>query len=618
MNKFKFLKLSTITPSIEPGNPLFNANQIVSILNTLKSDIAVFPELTLSGYQIGDLMYEGEFLEKVKTALSYILEKNTFRGVFVLGMPLYIETSLYNCAVVIQENKILGIIPKTHIPNYQEFYEYRWFTSGKDVQTRNIQLLGQSVKFGKMIFKDNVNNVTFGVELCEDMWAITPPSDALALAGAEIILNLSASSSYGHKAKFRKQVVLNHSLSKKCVYAYTSTGTFESSSEVVFAGHHIIADNGYLISETNSYKPESIQTTVDISIESLRYKRRQNATFRSETSSFKEKIDVVNYDIIETNDQSLSRPLNKFPFVEDHDERFDLEEINNLQVFALVKKLLSLPEGLRKLVIGISGGLDSTLAFLVADQAIKYLNLDKNALVCVTMPAKPTSNRSKKNAIDLVQSLGYKIHEISIEQAVNEQLKLINHDKLDVTYENAQARVRTLILMNLANKYGGIVLGTGDLSEIALGWMTYNGDQMSMYAINSGVPKTLVQALVDYHSKTAYKTSKDILKDILDMPISPELLDNQATENSIGSYMINDFILFHHLVEGHNEEIIKWFVKETFGLDQKEADLYVTRFMKRFYTQQFKRQTLPEGPKVIELSLSPRGQFRMPSDVNRK
>ncbi|MBU1094472.1 MAG: NAD(+) synthase [Firmicutes bacterium] len=618
MYKYGYIKVSAATPQISVGDIKHNKKEILSILSQSKASIIVFPELTITGYTSSDLFYQEAFISEAKIALKEIMDETTYDGVFIIGVPLDLYGILYNCAVIIKQKKILGIIPKHYLPNYQEFYEKRWFHSGFKTTMKSIKLFGEQVPFGYLIFEDAENGIRFGVEICQDLWAAYSPSDDMSLAGANLFFNLSASTERVGKPIVRKTLVLDHSRKQMAAYIYTSSGHFESSSEVVYSSQKIIANQGMLVAESSSFDMNSSVLTADIDISAINYQKRQDSTYRDMHMLIQNEYQFIPLTFETTDDFTFETPINQKPFITDWDNLEDVKLANNLQVFGLIKRLESLPKNSNKIIIGISGGLDSALALLVSHQAMIKIGRDPKDIIAVTMPANVTSKGSKSAAIKLMEGLGVTLMEIPISKSVDLHLKSIAHEEKDVTYENAQARMRTLILMDLSNKHGGFVLGTGDLSEIAMGWMTYNGDQMSMYGVNSGLPKTWVQRLISYHAENDYKHLSVVLNKILSAPISPELLENQDTEKTIGRYDVNDFILYYHLEQGADEEKIIWLVEHAFAFDYKEAKLYVDRFFKRFYTQQFKRQTLPEGPKILGISLSPRGQYRMPSDVKRK
>ncbi len=618
MFKHGILKVAAATPKIIVGDVEFNQKEILKILNETKASVIVFPELTITGYSASDLFYQESFIHKAKNALKSIMEETTFKGIYILGAPLELYGILYNCAIIFQGNKILGVVPKHYLPNYHEFYEKRWFHTGFKTEIKSIQLFGEQVPFGYLIFEDETHGIRFGVEICQDVWAAYTPSDDMSLAGANLIFNLSASTERVDKPAVRKTLVLDHSRKQMTAYVYTSTGHFESTSEVVFSPHKLICCSGQLIAEDRTFLMESSVLVADVDLKAVNYQKRMDSTYRDMHMLIQHEYAFVPFNMNESESFDFEHKVNPFPFLETHNPLDSFFEANQLQVYALMNRLESLPSSTNKIVIGISGGLDSTLALLVSHQAMKKLNRSPKDIIAVTMPASATSSRSLKIAEELMHKLEVTSLNIKIKESVDLHLKSIQHNHIDVTFENAQARMRTMILMDLANKHGGFVLGTGDLSEIALGFMTYNGDQMSMYAINAGLPKTWIKALIEYHSNHEYQLIKDLLNDVLSSPISPELLKDQKTEEVIGRYDMNDFILFHHLECGADKDKIQWLLTYAFDTTKKEAKHYVDRFFKRFYEQQFKRQTLPEGPKILGISLSPRGQYRLPSDVKVK
>ena len=618
MFKQGILKVAAATPKIIVGDIEYNQKEILKILNETKAGAIVFPELTITGYSASDLFYQESFIIKAKNALKAIMNETTYQGIYILGAPLELYGILYNCAVIFQGNRILGVVPKHYLPNYHEFYEKRWFHTGFQTEIKQIQLFGQMVPFGYLIFEDEHQGIRFGVEICQDVWAAYTPSDDMSLAGANLIFNLSASTERVNKPSVRRTLVLDHSRKQMTAYVYTSTGHFESTSEVVFSPHKLICCAGQLMKEDNTYSMDSKVLVADVDLKAINYQKRMDSTYRDMHMLIQHEYAFVPFEFNESENFEFEEKLNQHPFLYQNNYEESLIEANQLQVYALMNRLESLPKSANKIVIGISGGLDSTLALLVSHQAMIKLNRNPKDIIAVTMPANATSKNSLNIALELMAKLGVTNLEIPIKASVDLHLKSIDHEEKDVTYENAQARIRTLILMDLANKHGGFVLGTGDLSEIALGFMTYNGDQMSMYAINAGLPKTWIKALVEYHSNHDYQMVKEVLQGVLSSPISPELLEDQKTEEVIGRYDINDFILYHHLECGADKEKIMWLIKHAFDISSEEGKAYVNRFFKRFYEQQFKRQTLPEGPKILGISLSPRGQYRLPSDVKVK
>jgi NAD+ synthase (glutamine-hydrolysing) len=618
MYKHGWIKVSAATPKISVGDLKHNKEVILSMLNQTDAAIIVFPELSVTGYTSSDLFYQESYIEEAKQSLKEIIEETTYQGVYILGAPLDLYGILYNCAVIVKQKKILGVVPKHYLPNYHEFYEKRWFHTGFKTQMKSIKLYGKDVPFGYLIFEDADQGIRFGVEICQDLWAAYSPSDDMSLAGANLFFNLSASTERVGKPAVRRHLVLDHSRKQMAAYVYTSSGHFESSSEVVYSAHKLIASQGVMIAEYADFDMDSTVLTADIDIAAINYQKRQDSTYRDMHMLIQNHYQFIPVVFEPTDTYRFEQPLNPKPFIPKVDLEREIKLANHLQTFGLIKRIDSLPKSSSKIVIGISGGLDSALALIVSHQAMLKLNRSPKDVIAVTMPAEATSKASKSAAIRLMEALGVTQFEIPIHDAVDLHLKSIQHEDKDITYENAQARMRTLILMDLANKHGGFVLGTGDLSEIAMGWMTYNGDQMSMYGVNSGLPKTWVQLLIDYHMKHDYQHVADVLNHILKAPITPELLENQDTEATIGRYDVNDFILYHHLEQGADEEKIEWLIQYAFGMNEHEAKVYVKRFFGRFYSQQFKRQTLPEGPKILGISLSPRGQYRMPSDVKRK
>lgn len=609
------LKVAAATPQIEVGNLSLNQASILSMLNKSTASMMVFPELSVTGYSASDLFYQASFLKEALNVLQQIIDKTTYKGIYILGMPLDIYGALYNTAVVIHGKRILGVVPKYYIPNHHEFYEKRWFHSGSDTKMASIQLLGQTVPFGALIFHDQVHDIRFGVEVCQDLWATYSPSDDMSLAGVNLMFNLSASSEYVLKPALRRHTVLDHSRKQMGAYIYTSTGVFESTSEVTYSPHQIIGVLGELIAEYQTYDMKEHVLYADIDVTGMNFLRRQDSTYRDTHFKHLTTYQEVLFELEATNEYVFEQSLDPSPFIPKREKEEAIEQAFHLQVLALTKRILSMPSNAQNIIIGVSGGLDSTLALLCAHQAMKKLNLDPSHIIAVTMPSKVTTSETKSRAQEMMTQLGCQTLEIPIHDMVETHLKSIDHDEVDVTYENAQARIRTLVLMDLANKYNGFVLGTGDLSEIALGFMTYNGDHMSMYAINSGLPKTWIKVLVSYYATHIYPELKVVLNAVIKAPITPELKSNQDSEDTIGSYDINDFLIYHHLVMGASEEKMKFLLHHAFQLSIEDQNVYVTRFFKRFYQSQFKRQTMPEGPKILNFSLSPRGEYRLPSDV---
>lgn len=610
-----FLKIALVTPSLEVGNPEYNVSEILKTIQTLDVGVTLCPELSITGYACGDLFYQDAIIMNAKRQLKRLLDTSTFKGVLVVGLPLDIEGVLYNTAVVIQGSKLLGIIPKKYLPNTYEYYEKRWFNSGLDIQIKEVELLNQVVPFGDLIFEDNDKNIRFGVEICQDMWTNFSPGNALALNGANMILNLSASNEYLDKEASRRMVVVENSRRNAGAYVYVSSGMMESSSDTVFSGHNMVAVNGQLRDEKffNTPKTQVLLTEVDFG--EIHFTRRHDTNLKDALHRVKMDITRIPVHFEDNPNFVFSKPLNELPFVpKPKQAKKAFEDIKRIQVQALAKRLLHV--NMPTLVIGVSGGLDSTLALLIAHETYQFLGWDPKGILGVTMPGLGTSDRTKNNAVQLMSLLGITHQEISIVEETHKHFEMIKQDKnqTDITYENTQARIRTMTLMNLANKHNGIVLGTGDLSEIALGFMTYNGDQMSMYGINAGLPKTLVRFMVEMYASVHLNLS-EILMDIVLTPVSPELIKDQKTEDILGKYKINDFLLHRLLRCGDEPEKMVFLLKSIFQVDDKEASTRVNYFLNRFYNQQFKRQVLPDGPKILDITLSPRGDFRMPSDI---
>jgi len=613
-----FLKVAAVTPKIIVGDINHNKQSIQSSLNALNVSIAVYPELCVTGYSASDMFYQPGFLKDALDALTYIMKETTYEGIYILGMPLDIYGALYNTAVIIQKGHILGVVPKYYIPNHHEFYEKRWFHSGLDTKMQTIEVLNQSVPFGAMIFIEQEKHIRFGVEICQDLWATYSPSDDMSIAGANLIFNLSASSEYVTKPALRRHTVLDHSRKQMGAYVYTSTGMFESTSEVPYSPHQMIAVQGEMVAEYMEYTMKDHTLIADIDIEGINFLKRQDSTYRDMHFKHQQTYQMINIHIEDSLNYTFDRPLNPTPFIPNQNVDDAVYQAMKLQVLSLVKRIESMPDAAKNIVLGISGGLDSTLALLCAHQAVLTLNRDPKSIIAVTMPSEVTSNQTYTRAMHLMKTLEVTQIEMPIQDMLKQHLKELSHEDIDVTYENSQARIRTLNLMNIANKHQGFVLGTGDLSEIALGFMTYNGDHMSMYAINSGLPKTWIRMLVDYYGNAVYPELKDTLEEVIQSPVTPELKKDQDSEDFIGRYDINDFMLYHHLVQGADEDKMMFLLSHAYQLDHEVSQTYVNRFFKRFYESQFKRQTMPEGPKLLNFSLSPRGEYRMPSDVKRK
>ena len=625
-----FVRVGAVVPKLKVADKEFNCNEIIKqieVASNNKIQIIVFPELCVTGYTCQDLFEQDTLLEEAEKALNKILDyTNNLDIICIIGMPIKAENQLFNTAVVIQKGKILGIVPKTFIPNYGEFYERRWFASSKNANKKEIEILDQKVPFGiDLLFKDKENNeICFGIEICEDIWAVEPPSNKLALLGANIIFNLSASNEVIGKKEYRRDLVKMQSAKTISGYVYCSSGVNESTADLVFSGESMIFENGSCLINNQRFNFESNMIFTEIDTKRLANDRRKNISFMGNPVDLEYREIKIN---IPDNIENLTREYSKTPFVPEDKKKISeiCEEILNIQSYGLAKRLLH--TNINKTIIGISGGLDSALAFLVIIKAYEVLNLPKENIIAITMPGFGTTSRTHKNSIKLINAYGAAFREIDITKSSLQHFEDIGHDKniKDVTYENAQARERTKILMDIANKENGLVVGTGDLSELALGWCTYNGDHMSMYALNTSIPKTLVEYIIKWVADNSKEEYKNIINDILDTPISPELLppdekDNieQKTEEQVGPYILHDFFLYHFLRYGAEPKKIYILACKTFKNDFKKEDIkhWLQVFIKRFFTQQFKRNCMPDGPKVGTVSLSPRGDLRMPSDAS--
>lgn len=628
--KYGYVRVAASVPEMKVANVTYNVERIVDEIKELDKEgveIVVFPELCITGYTCADLFSQDVLLNKALEGLEFILNKTCDLDILsIVGCPVKCDNQLFNTGIVISKGNILGIVPKTYIPNYGEFYEKRWFSTSNTLNSKEIDILGQKVLIGTdIVFRDR-NNVdrTFGIEVCEDLWSPKAPSVEAALNGATMIFNLSASNEVVGKYNYRKNLISMQSAKNVCSYIYASSGVNESSTDLVFSGYAGIYENGNCLGENERFNFKTNHIVKDIDVNRLTNNRIKDISFMGIGAS--REYRVIYYDS-NKNNTNLLRSYDKYPFVPANDVvRSDrCKEIIRIQASGLAKRLKHI--GLKKCVIGMSGGLDSTLAFLVIIEAYQLLGISNDNLIGITMPGFGTTGRTYNNAINLMKSYGVTIRDINIKEVTEKHFKDIGLGKDDrsVTYENSQARERTQILMDIANKEGGLVIGTGDLSELALGWCTYNGDHMSMYAVNSSIPKTLVRYLVEYLASTSEGRRGEILKDILDTPISPELLppdenDNivQQTESVVGPYILHDFFLYHFMRYGASPDKIKYIAIKTFeGMYSEETiDKWLRFFVKRFFNQQFKRSCLPDGPKVGTISLSPRGDLRMPSDAD--
>ena len=630
MKKYGFVRVGAIVNKLVLASPVDNAKEIINMLKKACGEgvsIVTTPELALTGYTCGDLFLHDELINMSEEALRIILEETKDLDIIsIIGMPVRCNNQLLNCAVVISKGDILGIVPKSYIPNYSEFYEKRWFTSSFDLNNSEVRLLGQIVPIStKLLFRDKEKReINFAIEICEDLWAVNPPSNNHALNGATIIFNLSSSNEIVGKDSYRRNLVSMQSSKTISSYIYASSGIMESTSDLVFGGACLIYENGKLLKENKRFEIENNLIYVDVDTFSLVNERYRNSSYTS--SAYDEDYKIIEVNVCDKI-KTLDRTYKQYPFVPLTNKENRFEEILEIQASGLARRLIHLNN--TKCIIGMSGGLDSTLAFLVIERAFRKLNRSTKDIIGVTMPGFGTTDRTYNNAVLLVKEYGATLKEISIKDACLLHMKDIGLDINDrsVTYENIQARERTQILMDIANMLSGIVIGTGDLSELALGWCTYNGDHMSMYSVNSSIPKTLVRYLVEYIKDNSSGKRKEVLEDILDTPISPELLPPdkagnmlQKTESSIGPYVLHDFFLYHLLRHGTSFTKIYFLAKLTFkdSFTNEEIKKWLIVFIKRFYSQQFKRNAVPDGIKVGSISLSPRGDLRMPSEASFK
>ncbi len=631
-NKYGFLRVSIASPRLEIANTEYNSEEIIRLSTQALiqgSSVIIFPELSITSYSCADLFFQNKLLNNAIKSLQKIIDYSlTNQILIIVGLPLKVDAKIYNVAAVVGSGELYGFVAKTFLPNYGEFYEKRWFASADELITKQIVFNGKEVPIGNdLIFQDSDNPlVKLGVEICEDLWAVKPISSDLALAGANIIANLSASNELIGKREYRENLVINQSARINGVYAYASASMWESSTDLVYSGHCLIAENGVKIAESERFVLESQLITADCDIEKVENERNKNSTFQNYKMEKGHRIVNINLPVNETN--QLERYITQTPFIpkEKHTKNSVFQEIFNLQSTALARRLLHTK--LSRLVIGISGGLDSTLALLVCVETMKKLKKSNKDILSVSMPGFGTTKRTKNNAKLLADAFGVEYREIPIVDSTRSHFDDIDYDenKLTVTYENAQARRRTHILMDLANENGGIVVGTGDLSEIALGWNTYNADHISMYNVNSSIPKTLVQNLIDWYANNKCEMElRNILFDVMNTPISPELLPNidgetihQETEKIIGSYVLHDFFLYHFVRNNFTTEKIKYLAMVAFHntFDEQEITDTLEIFIKRFFNNQFKRSCFTDGVKVGSVSLSPRGDWRMPSDAN--
>ena len=631
---FGFVRVAAAVPALHVADCRQNAQEVKrQIAEAIEEGVEVicFPELTLTGYTCADLFFTQQLQQNALAALEDVCAYTREKPIVVLiGAPLQVDNNLFNCAFVMTDGEVLGVVPKINLPNTGEFYEKRWFTSGRAWQrsadAETIELWSGDVPFGTdLLF--TTRHYCFGIEICEDLWSPLPPSTQLAIQGAELIFNLSSSNCLVGKNAYRRQMIMQQSARVHCGYVYTSSGVGESTTDVVFSGSTYIAEDGAMLSTGERFQRVSDMIIQEIDIERLRTERQRNTNFTSDKVGHYRKINVAPIEREEDFTEPVHRTFSMTPFLpaKANEDEYCMDVLA-IQTNGLMRRWQHTHA--ETVVVGISGGLDSTLALLVCVQAADRLGYDHSRVIGITMPGFGTSDRTHDNALALMDQLGVTTYEIPIRDVVTQHLNDIGHDidNHDITYENAQARSRTLILMDMANKYNGIVVGTGDLSELALGWATYCGDQMSMYGVNAGIPKTLVRYMVRYAAENLFgEETRRTLLDIIDTPVSPELLPTdeqgniaQITEDKVGPYELHDFFIYYFLHYGFTREKIAYMAIQAFAdvYDEETIRKWLNVFMQRFFRQQFKRSCMPDGPKVVAVSLSPRGDWRMPSDVN--
>lgn len=651
MDKLGLIRTAAVTPKLKVANTEYNTEEIIKC--ALEADkqgagIIVFPELCITGYTCADLFYQNFLYQNSLQGLKRIVAATKkIKAVVIVGFYSRIENNNYNCAAVIQNGQIMGVVPKMFIPNSREFYESRWFASGLRISEAmdRVRILEDDVPFGNLIFVDEENDLKLGIEICEDLWVPISPGARLALNGAHIICNPSASNETVAKSEYRNTLVCQESAKNICGYVYASSGVHESSTDLVFSGHSLIAENGNLLAESPLFQRENSILYGEIDYERIQFERTYGQSFEACTSAYTDRfaftsVEIAPLPVLKMGKDALTRTYPKNPFVPSDPATFDnrCSDIFSIQSCGLAKRMEHTHS--KTAVVGISGGLDSTLALLVCAETFKLLQKDSKDLVAITMPGFGTTDKTYNNALTIMRLLGVTTKEIPIGDAVIQHFKDINHDKdlHDITYENSQARERTQILMDVANQQGGLVVGTGDLSEVALGWSTYNGDHMSMYGVNASVPKTLVRFVIQWVMENKLSGPKEdksfssdneslkaTLQDIMETPISPELLPPdkegqiaQKTEDTVGPYVLHDFFMFYSIRYGMSPKKLFYIAKMVFQNDYDEAFIkkWLTVFFRRFFSQQFKRSCIPDGPKVGSVSLSPRGDWRMPSDAD--
>ena len=631
MPNLGYIKVACVSPRVTVASPFANLSETLPLIEKAAGDgcqIICLPELSLSAYTCGDLFANSTLIGECEKALADLIRRTKEKDcIIIVGLPVQSGYKLYNCAAVIQSGKILGVVPKSYIPEYGEFYEKRQFSSGISAKVSEVCLCGRSVPFGNLLF-DIGKDTVIGIEICEDLWVPAAPSTFMALNGANIIFNLSASNEVITKNDYRTQLVSQQSAKCICAYAYVSAGVGESSTDLAFSGANFIAENGTILAKSERFEQKGTYISACIDIQKLNA-LRHSSSFADNAANC---AGFVQYTHIKATlpvlaKAAVDRQYESHPFVPQDvtDKENRCKEVFNIQCSALAKRMTH--TGIKKLVVGISGGLDSTLALLVAHKTLELLSLPKYNVICVTMPGFGTTDATYTNAVGLIKALGAQFREINIKKASEQHMLDIGHDISvhDITYENTQARERTQILMDIANKEGALLIGTGDLSELALGWCTYNGDHMSMYAVNCGVPKTLVRHLVKYVSDQSKEDVSLILEKVLDTPVSPELLPPdeqgniaQKTEEQLGPYEVHDLFLYHFIRFGFAPDKLLFIAQKAFDgvYTDEQLSSWLNTFIKRFFNNQFKRSCVPDGPKVGSVSLSPRGDWRMPSDAD--
>ncbi len=629
-DNYGFIKVAAAIPNVKVADCQFNASHIEDLINEADSNgvqIVCFPELSVTGYTCGDLFNSTLLISQAEEALSDILSSTANLNIIsIVGLPVQVMGKLFNCAAILYKGTLVALCPKSHLPNHNEFYERRWFSPAEEAPCAHTALCGQTVPFGNGIIIC-CGQFSFSTEICEDLWVTIPPSCEAAMAGAQIVFNLSASNELIGKDAYLRQLVSQQSARCIAGYVYASAGFGESSTDLVYAGKGFIAENGTIIGHSERFSLKEQLIINDIDVNRIAAERRKTSTFGCGRVCDRFRYVTLDYEMPRFNE--LHRYIDPYPFIpKDDDMRSVCGEIFNIQAGALATRLHH--TGVNSMVVGISGGLDSTLALLVCVKTCALLGLPKSAVTGITMPGYGTTDRTYNNAVEMIKRLGCTFREISIREACDQHFRDICHnpDVHDVTYENTQARERTQILMDVANQTGGMVIGTGDLSELALGWATYNGDHMSMYGVNASIPKTLVRYMVRYVAENEVDCSvREILLDVIDTPVSPELLPadadgniSQKTEDLVGPYDLHDFFLFYTLRYGFAPSKIKYMAEIAFKdiFDKETIDKWLKTFIRRFFSQQFKRNCMPDAPKVGSVCLSPRGDWRMPSDASSR